>query len=145
MQVDKNCNATVTAPNNQVSTTRVNPSNGSKIRHFPLVHNFNISFEFRFVFAFAEDSPSQQLQLQQQQNAFRQKQNAQPLASENDPQNAVVTGTTSQSANPQQSQNSLNNSQQHQNVSFFSPWLDRSFQTKRILNSAEFFEFDFTA
>lgn len=35
MQVDKNCNATVTAPNNQMTTTRagnVIPSNGKPIR-----------------------------------------------------------------------------------------------------------------
>lgn len=58
----------------------------------------------------AEDTPSQQAALKPKQ---------QP-ATEND-QNAAAIGATSQSpigsANPQQSQNSLNNSQQHQMVS----------------------------
>lgn len=62
----------------------------------------------------AEDTPSQQ------QAALKQKQNSQQPATEND-QNAAAIGATSQSpigsANPQQSQNSLNNSQQHQMVS----------------------------
>ncbi|XP_055317380.1 tau-tubulin kinase homolog Asator isoform X5 [Sitodiplosis mosellana] len=88
MQVDKNCNATVTAPNNQITTARA----GNLI---PL----------------NEDTPSQQ------QAALKPKQNPQQAATEND-QNTAAIGATSQSpigsANPQQSQNSLNNSQQNQ-------------------------------
>lgn len=111
--MDKNCNATVTAPNNQVTTARVNPSNGKILTDY-----FCTIFKKpKHFIQFAEDSPSQQLQLQQQ-NAFKQKQNSQQPISETDPQNgAAVTGANSQSANPQQSQNSLNNSQQHQIVS----------------------------
>ncbi|XP_031622645.1 tau-tubulin kinase homolog Asator isoform X2 [Contarinia nasturtii] len=86
MQVDKNCNATVTAPNNQITTTRA----GNVI-------------------------PSNETPSQQQQLALKPKQ--QQPATENE-QNATAIGATSQSpigsANPQQSQNSLNNSQQHQ-------------------------------
>lgn len=62
----------------------------------------------------AEDQESQQ------QTALKPKQNSQQPATEND-QNAAGMVASSQSpigtANPQQSQNSLNNSQQHQTVS----------------------------
>lgn len=69
----------------------------------------------------AEDTPSQQ------QTALKPKQNSQQPATENDP-NAAAIGASSQSpvgsANPQQSQNSLNNSQQHQMVSAISKTLN---------------------
>lgn len=51
MQVDKNCNATVTAPNNQITTTRagnVIPSNGK----FPIyfrVFFFNIYAKYSLI------------------------------------------------------------------------------------------------
>lgn len=73
----------------------------------------------------AEDTPSQQ------QAALKPKQNSQQPATEND-QNVTAIGATSQSpigsANPQQSQNSLNNSQ-HQMV-----WTFQMHKTNRSVH-----------
>lgn len=72
----------------------------------------NFLFYFISIFHNAEETPSQQ--------QLRPKANSQQPVTENE-QNAAAIGTSSQSpigsAKPQQTQNSLNNSQQHQMVS----------------------------
>lgn len=107
MQVDKNCNATVTAPNNQNATRtgNVNPSNGnpSISETYQKKNRLCINW-FNFCSIAEEES--------QQQSGMKSKPGA---ANEGD---AEAAGAASQSlpdtANPQQSQDLVNNSQQQQ-------------------------------